>query len=154
VPGVKADIAVTQFTVRIRDERLQEVTPAQSDEFDLLFVSDPAEQVAREATERKNLDRRLYDSLGFQIRNLNLRSVIETETKHHQQSDGKYLSWGGPTDIRPRAPERLAIRINEHVLPDEYGTLKPYRVTDDSVLELIDDEFDEQESQSNSVSGE
>lgn len=142
-PDVEADLAVTQMTVRVTDERLQEVTPAQSAEFDLRFVSDPVEPPVREVTQRKNLDRRLYDALGFDCRNLNLRSVIETETKYHQQSDGKYLSWGGPSDIRPRSPERLAIRINEHVLPAEWGTLKPYRVTDDSILELVDSEFDD-----------
>jgi hypothetical protein len=69
--------------------------------------------------------------------------VIETETKYHQQSDGKYLSWGGPGDLRPQSPERLAIRINDLILPDAHGTLKPYRVIDDQVIELIEAEFDD-----------
>ena len=77
--------------------------------------------------------------MGFKVRNLNLRSVIETETKYHEQGDGKYLSWGGPTDIRPRAPERLAVRINDHILPDDVGMLKPYVVTDNQIIELSDD---------------
>ena len=134
--SVEPDLAVTQCTIRLTDERLQAVTPAQTSEFDLRLVSDPAEAPIREVTKRYNADRGLYSELGFTVRNLNLRSVIETETNYHQQTDGKYLSWGGPTDIRPRSPERLAVRINEHVLPDAYGVLKPYVVTDDRVLEL------------------
>jgi hypothetical protein len=141
-PGVDGDLAVTQMTVRVNHDRLQEVTPAQSPEFDLRFVSDPVEPPAREPTKRRNLDRRLYDALGFKCHNLNLRSVVETETKYHQQSDGKYLSWGGPSDIRPRSPERLAIRISDDILPGEYGTLKPYRVTDNQVIELAESDFD------------
>lgn len=136
---IEPDLAVTELTVRITDDRLREITPAQSSEFDLRFVSDPAEAPVREPTKRRNVDRNLYSELGFKLRNLNLRSVIETETKFHNQSDGRYLSWGGPTDIRPRAPKRLAVRINDHVLPDAYGVLKPYVVTDDQVLELSDD---------------
>ena len=130
------DLAVTSFTARITSEELQEVTPAQTPEFDLRFVADPAEEAVREPTKRLNIDRQLYSELGFNITNLNLRTVTETATIHHQQSDGRYLSWGGPTDIRPRSPDRLAVRINQHVLPDTYGMLKPYYVADDHVLEL------------------
>jgi hypothetical protein len=144
---VDADLAVTQLTIRVSDDQLREVTPAQSSEFDLYFGSDPVEPAARELTKRRNLDRRLYDVLGFNCRNLNLRSVVETEAKFHQQSDGKFYSWGGPTDIRPRSPQRLAIRINDRVLPDEYGTLKPYKVTDDQVIELVEEEFEDRTEQ-------
>ncbi len=133
------DLAVTSFTIRVTDERLMAVTPAQTPEFDLRFVADPAEEPVRERTKRLNVNRGLYAELGFNIRNLNLRSVTETAAKRHQQSDGRYMSWGGPTDVRPRSPDRLAIRINTHVLPDDYGMLKSYRVADDHVLELQDD---------------
>lgn len=133
---VKPDLAVTSFTIRITDDRLQEVTPAQTPEFDLHFVADPAEPAIKEPTKRLNVDRGLYSDLGFNVTNLNLRSVIETETKYHQQSDGRYFSWRGPDDIRPRSPTKLAVRINNHVLPDQYGALKRYVVTDDRVLEL------------------
>lgn len=135
-PAVNPDLAVTSFTIRITDERLQDITPAQTPEFDLRFVADPAEPAIREPTKRLNVERGLYSDLGFNVTNLNLRSVIETETKYHQQSDGRYLSWRGPDDIRPRSPKKLAVRINNHVLPDRYGTLKRYLVTDDRVLEL------------------
>jgi hypothetical protein len=140
---VKPDLAVTSVTIRTRNEALQEITPAQSPEFDLTFVADPAETPIRERTKRANATRGLYNELGFNITNLNLRSVVETETKYHQQSDGRYFSWGGPDDIRPRSPKRLAIRINEEILPEEYGMLKPYRVTDDRVLEIPEEELDE-----------
>ena len=136
---VDPDLAVTSLTIRITDERLQEVTPAQTPEFDLRFVADPAEDAVREQTKRVNVKRGLYGQLGFNITNLNLRSVTETAAKHHQQSDGRYMSWGGPRDVRPRSPQRLAVRINSHVLPDAYGMLKPYLVIDDHVLELQED---------------
>jgi hypothetical protein len=111
----------------------------------LRFVSDPAESPIRPTTKRYNAGRGLYTELGFTVRNLNLRSVVETETKFHQQADGKYFSWAGPGDVRPRSPERLAVRINQHVLPDDYSVLKPYVVTDDHVLELRDDIEDDTE---------
>ncbi len=139
---VEPDLGVTSLTIRVTNERLKEVTPAQTSEFDLQFVADPAEEPLRDKTRRLNSERGLYNELGFNIQNLNLRSVVETQTKFTQQSDGRYLSWRGPEDIRPRSPERLAIRINKHVLPDPYGTLKPYRVVDDTILELAEDEVD------------
>ena len=141
--SVEPDLAVSSVTIRTRSEVLQEITPAQSAEFDLTFVADPAEPPVRERTKRANASRGLYSELGFNVTNLNLRAVVETETKFHEQSDGRYLSWGGPDDIRPRSPKRLAIRINEQILPEEYGMLKPYTVTDDRVLEIPDDELDD-----------
>ena len=140
--AVTPDLTVTTLTIRVTEPALEAVTPAQSAEFDLTFVADPAESPAREITRRRNADRGLYSDLGFNITNLNLRSVVETETKFHEQSDGRYLSWGGPTDIRPRAPARLAVRINQHILPDDYGILKPYAVADDSTLELATDDLE------------
>lgn len=141
--SVKPDLAVTSLGIRVEAPEIREVTPAQSDEFDLYFVADRAEPPVKEATKRLNAGRGLYDELGFEVRNLNLRTVIETETKYHEQSDGRYFSWGGPEDIRPRAPERLAIRVNEHVLPDRFGALKPYYVTDDRVLQVPEDADEE-----------
>lgn len=151
------DLTVTSMTIRVTDERLEEVTPAQSPTFDLTFVADPAESPVRDRTQRLNADRGLYSELGFNITNLNVRSVVETAAKYQEQTSGRYLSWGGPNDIRPRSPERLAIRINEHVLPDEYGMLKPYTVIDDNVLELSADEIEDADAYmgtaANSVSG-
>jgi hypothetical protein len=37
----------------------------------------------------------------------------------------------------------LAIRVNEHVLPDRFGALKPYYVTDDRVLQVPEDADEE-----------
>lgn len=133
------DLAVTSLTIRITDEALQEVTPAQTPEFDLRFVADPAEPAVREQTQRSNEDRGLYTQLGFEFQNLNLRSVTETATKPKENTDGRYLSWQGPDDIRPRVPQKLAVRINDRVLPNEYGMLKPYQIVDDHTLELDED---------------
>ncbi len=137
--SVAPDLAVTSVTVRTTSEQLAEVTPAQTAEFDLRFVADPAEEAVRDRTKLVNRGRGLTDELGFDCTNLNLRSVVETATKYNEQSNGQYLHWHGPDDVRPRAPELLATRVNEHVLPDEYGMLKPYAVTDDHVLEIDED---------------
>lgn len=141
--GADQDLAVTSFTIRITSDRIKAITPAQTPEFDLTFTSDPVDEDIREVTQTLNASRGLYDDLGFKIRNHNLRKVVETATKYHQQVDGKYMSWGGPGDTRGRSPERLAVRINHDVLPDEYGFLKKYRVTEDSTLELIEDNVEE-----------
>lgn len=139
--AVAPDLAVTSLSVQVSDKQLQEVTPAQTDEFDLYFVADPAEEAVREQTELCNRERGLYRELGFNRTNLNLRRVVETATKHHEQGDGRYMSWQGPDDIRPRSPERLAVRINRRILPNDYRMLKPYSVTDDHVLEIREDEL-------------
>lgn len=137
--SVEPDLSVTSFTVQVEDETLQEVTPAQTSEFNLRFVADPSESSIRDQTRRINQDRGLYDELGFKIHDLNLRSVVETAVKYGEQGDGRYLSWQGPDDIRPRAPQKLATRINDRILPDEYSFLKPYKVADDSVLQIDED---------------
>jgi hypothetical protein len=134
--SVAPDLAVTSVTLRIDDERLAEVTPAQTTEFDLQFIADPAEEALQDQTELANHGRGLYHELGFNRMNLNLHSVVETVTKYTTQSDGRFFHWHGPEDIRPRAPELLAARVNKHVLPDEYGILKPYQVVDDRVFEI------------------
>ena len=144
---VEPDLAVKTVTIRTNCEPLQEITPAQSSQFDLTFVADRAEPPVREQTKLANAEKGLYSELGFKVTNLNLCSVVETETKFHQQSDGRYFAWGGPNDIRPRSPKRLAIRVNEHILPDEFGMLKPYQVADDRVLKIPEDELDEIETQ-------
>jgi hypothetical protein len=145
--SVEPDLSVTSMTVRVTDDRLAEVTPAQTSEFDLQFVADPAEEAVREATRRRNSERGLYTDLGFNVKNLNLRSVVETATLYTEQSDGRYMSWQGPEDIRPKLSEQLVIRINQHILPEEYGTLKPYQVTDDQVLDIANDDFDDLDSE-------
>jgi hypothetical protein len=56
------------------------------------------------------------------------------------------MSWQGPEDIRPRSPKRLAVRVNKHILPDRYGTLKEYGVADEHILELLEDSVDDIEA--------
>ncbi len=142
--SVAPDLTVTSVTLRISDDRLAEVTPAQTAEFDLRFEADPAEEAVLEQTERVNHGRGLYNELGFDRMNLNLYSVVETATKYQTQSTGRYLHWHGPDDPRPRAPELLTARVNQHVLPDKYGMLKPYSVVDDRVLEIDENQLDDE----------
>ena len=144
---VNPDLGVTSVTIRITDDRLREVTPARTEEFDLYFEAAPAEEGIREQTRRVNADRGLYTDLGFNVTNLNLHSVIETATKYTEQSDGRYLSWNGPEkDTRPRVNQQLAVRINDRLLPDQYGTLKQYHVVDDEVLELATSDIEESDT--------
>jgi hypothetical protein len=150
--AVEPDLTVTSVTIRISDERLQEVTPAQTSEFDLHFSADPAEENVRDQTRRRNSDRGLYSELGFRIQNLNLRSVVETTTIYTEQTDGQYFSWQGPEDIRPRSPNKLAVRINQ-ILPEPYAKLKNYQVADDQKLDLLDD-TDDQEAENTTSEGE
>lgn len=150
--SVKPDLAVQSFTIRITDEELQAVTPARTAEFDLYFEAAPAEEGIREQTRRANADRGLYTELGFNVTNLNLHSVIETATKYNEQSNGRYLSWNGPQkDTRPYTKPQLSVRINDRVLPEQYGTLKQYRVVNDEVLELATGETDDTESDEKSA---
>lgn len=139
---VKPDLSVQSLTIRVTDERLKTVTPAQTDEFDLRFSADKAEKPVRDQLRRLNNDRGLYSELGFKLHNLNLHSVIETATKYMGQTDGRYFSWSGPGDVRLKSRKKLAIRINEHVLPEEYGTLKPYQVTEDMDTQIVESEFE------------
>ena len=151
--AVEPDLTVTSVTIRVNDERLQEITPAQTSEFDLQFVADPAEEAVREQTRRQNSDRGLYSELGFQIQNLNLRSVIETTTIYDEQKDGRYFSWQGPEDIRPRSPNKLAVRINQ-ILPEPYAKLKHYQVADDQRLDLLDNAENQEDENTTSEGSE
>lgn len=139
---VKPDLSVQSLTIRVTDERLKAITPAQTSEFDLRFSADKAEKPVREQLRRLNEGRGLYSELGFKLHNLNLHSVIETATKYMGQTDGRYFSWSGPGDVRLKSRKKLAIRINKHVLPEEYGTLKPYQVTEDMDTQIVEEEFE------------
>ena len=155
---VVPDLAVTSLTIRVTEPALKEVTPARSEEFDLRFEADPAEPPIREHTRRLNGDRRLYSELGFQLTNLNLRSVTETAaTKHQQWSDGRYHSWRGPDDIVPKTLPRLTVRINDRILPDPYGMAKPYTVVKNEEIQVpesaLDEAIDGAETDSNADEG-
>lgn len=151
--SVKPDLTVTSFTVRVTEPRLKEVVPAQTPEFDLTFRADSTEDAVRDLTKQRNADRGLYADLGFEIRNLNLRSVEEVAARHHKQFDGRFLSWQGPNDISPKIPERLAARINTEVLPDDDGILKPYVVVDDHMLTIDEPTLDENADTQSSYGG-
>ena len=138
---VDPDLTVTSVTIRVDEPRLREVTPAQTEQFDLTFVADPAEDAVRDLTKQRNADRGLFTDLGFNIQNLNLRTVEEVAAKHHKQSDGRYFAWQGPDNVRPRAPTRLATRINAEILPDDYGILKPYVAVDNHALDIDEEQL-------------
>jgi hypothetical protein len=158
--SVEPDLAVTELVIRVRSDKLAEVTGAQTTEFDLRFGADPAEEAIKGQTRLVNRGKGLYEELGFNITNLNLRSVEETKTKFDQQGDGQFFYWRGPRgDVPPRITKQLAIRINRDILPDDVGTLKHYGVVDEQTLELKDnsdtvDEEDENEDEETVERGE
>jgi hypothetical protein len=129
------DLAVSKLKVRTNVPELEQVTRAVSDEFELTFISDPAGE-ARDETEEINLDKGLYHQLGFEYRNLNLRSVVETRAKYTEQGDGKVMGWGGPSDVRPRCTRELARAVHDRVLPKEFRAMKRYYVGEDNVMKL------------------
>jgi len=128
------DMAVSKLVVVIESEAIKEVSRATTDEFELTFISDPAGE-SREATEDLNYDKGLYDEYGFNYRNLNLRSVVETRAKYTEQSDGKLMGWGGPSDVRPRCTKQVAQAVYD-LLPETFRALKWYTVGEGDVIEL------------------
>jgi len=127
------DMSVSKLEVLVNSPELREATPATTDEFELTFISDPAGD-AREATAVRNPPR-FYEEYGFEYRNLNLRSVVETAAEYGGQGDGKVMGWNGPRDVRPRCTEAVAQAVYG-LLPDEYAAMKWYTVAEDDTLEL------------------
>jgi hypothetical protein len=132
------DMAVSKLVIRADIPRLRETTRAQSDEFELTFIADPVlGDDAREATAEANLGTNLYRDLGFEYRNLNLRSVVETRAKYADQpGDAKLMGWGGPEDTRGHCPHDVAQVVHREVLPSEYARLKFFRVDEANRVEL------------------
>jgi len=141
--NVEPDLAVSKLVVNITSEALEAETRARSDEFELTFVSDPAQPVqgddmgSRSLTRRCNNDRGLYTELGFDIRNLNLRRVEETQAKYADQGDPLIMSWQGPGDTRPRSDRAIASIIVDEVCPDDYAATKWFGVSDADDTELV-----------------
>ena len=120
----------------------------------MYFEAAPAEEALREQTRRANAGRGLYTELGFNVINLNLHSVIETATKYTEQSNGQYWSWNGPKDdTRPNVNPQLSVRINDRILPDQYGLLKPYHVVADEVIDVADDALDDETGEAETDNG-
>jgi hypothetical protein len=135
------DLAVRKLVLDVELPELERKTRALSDEFELTFVSDPAEDRGEPRdpaalTRMKNRDRRLYSDLSFDVQNLNLRSVLETTAKYTEQADPKIMGWGGPDDERPNTEPAVADAVRS-ILPDEYETVKDYGVTETDELVLI-----------------
>jgi len=127
------DMSVSKLELCVDSPELREATRATTDEFELTFISDPAGE-ADERTAARNPPR-FYEEYGFEYRNLNLRSVVETAAKYGGHGDGKMMGWGGPQDVRPRCTEKLAQAVCD-LLPDEYRAMKWYRVAEDDRIEL------------------
>jgi len=135
------DLAVNKLVVNQTLPDLEKNTRALSDEFELTFISDPAEDRGEEndpaaKTRMKNRDRRLYTDLKFDVQNLNLRSVVETRAKYTEQANGKLMGWGGPQDERPDTDPSITPAVRG-VIPDQYEWVKEFGVTESDELVLI-----------------
>jgi len=146
---VEADLSVTKLVIRAELPEVREVSRAQSDEFELTFISD---RVIGDAAERKtqqaNLGKGLFETLGWNYRNLNLHQIVETRAKYTEQyGDGQIMSWGGPEDTRGRCSIDVAQAVYDSVIPDEYACWKEIIVDSASQSELqrimTDDEVPE-----------
>jgi len=131
---LEPDMAVSKLQVVVESDEIEAVSRATSNEFELTFISDAAGE-ARDLTEDLNYDKGLYDEYGFEYRNLNLRSVVETRAKYTEQSDGKLMGWGGPSDVRPRCTKQLAQAVYD-LLPTKFRAIKWYTVGEDDVIDL------------------
>lgn len=148
-----ADLAVSRLVITVESEELMGACEARTPQFDLKFVSERAKDPYRGRTQNLNRDRGLYEDLGFEVRNLNLHAIYETQQRYSSDpGDGKVMSWNGvDEDTRPRAPDPLVIEVYDNILPDEIGELKLYQITDEEVVEPVEeisgeDETDEDES--------
>lgn len=135
------DLAVQKLVINATLPEVAENTRALCDTFELTFSSDYAEDKGEERdphslTRLRNSDRRLYSDLGFQIRNLNLRRVIDTRSKYTEQTNGTLFGWGGPTDVAPPQKPVVVDAICDFI-NSEYSYLKQYAVMDDDDLVLI-----------------
>jgi hypothetical protein len=135
------DLAVRKLVVEATLPELERQTRALSDEFELTFISDRAEDRGETndpaaKTRMKNRDRRLYSDLSFDVQNLNLRSVVETRAKYTEQANGKIMGWGGPNDDRPDTDPAVTPAVRS-VIPDEYEWVKEYGITESNELVLI-----------------
>jgi hypothetical protein len=136
------DLAVSKLVVDATLPELTEVTRSTTDEYELTFISDPAETVPgvprdpKGLTRLKNRGKGLYDDLGFNIRNLNLHAVEETRIKYGEQGNAKIMGWGGHDDVRPNSDNKLAQVIADQVCPEEFAKMKWYDVISDDTIEL------------------
>jgi hypothetical protein len=144
------DLAVKRMVLNVSLPELERKTNALSEEFELTFVSDPAEDNGEPndpaaKTRMKNRERRLYSDLSFDVQNLNLHGVVETRAKYTEQANGRIMGWGGPYDKRPQTDPAVA-PIVRSVIPDEFEYLKEYGVTDTDELVLIGGQDDVHEN--------
>jgi hypothetical protein len=135
------DLAVKKLVINVSLPELERRTNALSDEFELTFVSDPAEDNGEPndpaaKTRMKNRDRRLYSDLSFDVQNLNLHSVYETRAKYTEQVNAKIMGWGGPQDKQPRTHPAVA-EVVRTVIPDKFEYLKEFGVTETNELILM-----------------
>jgi hypothetical protein len=147
--SVEADLSVTKLVVRAELPELREVTRAQSDEFELTFISDRVlKDEMNRKTQEANLGKGLFETLGWEYRNLNLHQAVEARAKYTEQyGDGQVMSWGGPEDTRGRCSRDAAEAVMDTVLPDGFSCLKGMYIDSANQVELASARFDSEVSE-------
>jgi hypothetical protein len=142
------DLAVTRFAATVESDEMMNACEARTSQFDLQFISEPAIDPYRGRTQELNRERGVYRDLGFEVRNLNLHAIYETQQRYADgPGDGKIMSWGGLEDTRARAPDPLVRQVYNEILPDDIGVLKLYAVTDEETVEPVSEITDEEKEE-------
>lgn len=133
------DLTVDTLVINVDDEELQEKANAGTSNFDLVFKSEPVyNESRRDDTRKANEDIPLYKFHGFKIRTLNLHVMMEVAERYGEtRNPVTVIEWNGLRDTQPKAPKRVAQRIEEKYLPDKCKELNFIKVRDNRFVELI-----------------
>lgn len=142
------DLAITRFVTTVESDEMMNACEARTSQFDLQFISEPAIDPYRGRTQELNRERGLYRDLGFEVRNLNLHAIYETQQRYADgPGDGKVMSWGVLKDTRARAPDPLVRQVYNEILPNDIGALKLYTITDEETVEPVSEVTDEEKEE-------
>jgi len=123
------DLAVESFEIEVTDDKLRKLSSANTNVFDILFVSDIVEDDnLKEKVKNKNSDYGLYKMQGFKFRALNMHQIIETVEKYGQVKKQYIQEWNGINDVHPKAPIKIAQHIATNYLPKNYGDISFLKV--------------------------
>lgn len=131
------DLAVSSFTIELRDNDLQNRSNSNTNVFDMYFVSDALEsEELRDTCKKMNAHMGLFNFQGFKIRSLNMHELIETQEKYSQEKKKYIQQWYGIEDVRPMSPLKIAQYISLNHLPKKYGDLNILTIKDNRKVVL------------------
>lgn len=118
------DLTVESFEIEITSDELQKLGRANTNVFDVLFVSDIVENVnLREKVKNRNEDSGLFRFQAFKFRTLNMHRIVETVEKYGQTKKQYIVEWSGVNDSHPKSPIKIAQHIVANYLPKKYAEI-------------------------------